>query len=117
MKTHCSQGHALAGNVYIRPRPDRPNPAIECRTCRAESNARESAVRGEARRYIDDVAVDRLADGEGAGATISEKHAALRLCFVRSYSNVETARRVGVTVRTVERHRAKWKASLDQVGH
>jgi hypothetical protein len=69
-------------------------------------NQARSAERSEIRRYVDDVVVAELVAGQfGGKATIHEKRVALDLCRMRGFTIADTARRVGVSTRTVERHR------------
>lgn len=73
------------------------------------------AQRKEARRYVDEVVVAELVAGRfGGKATKTERKVAVAACLMRGFSNVETARRIGVSVKTIERHR---RAARDEVGN
>lgn len=112
MRALCPNGHSYAevGWTTRKQYDSEHRSCLECRTARLirERGKYHRQGRGEARRYIDWVLVDRLAAGRSnERGTIHEYRAAMDRCLTNGLSIRETALRVGVCERTVERYSAR----------
>lgn len=93
-----------------------------CRTCysRHRHGRRVAGTYPSGRSRLDDdvdeIAVERVITGCGAGITLSVRERETAVCELtrRGCSNSQTARRVGVSTRTVERIRARLRARTQQ---